>query len=396
LGAGHARALAVICLLCGVEPGARRAIAADTTGGAATATGELKQWHRVTLTFEGPDTSETATPNPFRDYRLDVTFAHAASGETRLVPGFLAADGNAAETSATAGHRWRVHFSPNHPGGWRWRVSLRAGKDVAIADAADVGEAWAPVDGQSGSFVIGATDKQAPDFRARGHLEYVGERYLRFAGDGTYFLKAGVDSPETLLGYADFDGTCRDLSATNRPPAPNPLIPLPALPDGLHRYAPHLRDWPATKSFTSTGLGLLIADGAVSLETKAAELEPTLRELYPDVTLRHFTTMTSGYSAPGRSRWGENSDDWSATPFVPGSPLFAPGTQFAYWDEAQMMLGRVLTCAAKRDLLELLRERVFDPIGLRVAGLGRTRRQERITPRAYITTFVSSSPNGTW
>jgi len=205
--------------------------------------GELKHWHRVTLTLHGPDTGQTATPNPFRDYRLDVTFTHAASGETRLVPGFFAADGNAAETSATTGDRWRVHFSPHRPGEWRWRVSFRTGKDVAIADTGDSGEAWAPLDGQSGTFTIGASDKQSPDFRARGHLEYVGERYLRFAGDGTYFLKGGVDSPETLLGYADFDGTFRDVSTTNLPPAPNPLIPLPALPDGLHRYAPHLRDW---------------------------------------------------------------------------------------------------------------------------------------------------------
>jgi CubicO group peptidase (beta-lactamase class C family) len=124
--------------------------------------------------------------------------------------------------------------------------------------------------------------------------------------------------------------------------------------------------WSVTKSFTSTALGLLIADGVVSLDTLAAGLEPALRELYPHVTLRDFATMTSGYDAVGRSRWGANSEDWSATPYKPAPPLFPPGTQFAYWDEAQMMFGRALTRAANRDLLELLRERVFDPIGLRV------------------------------
>ena len=34
----------------------------------------LMRWHRATLTFEGPATSETAEPNPYFDYRLDVTF----------------------------------------------------------------------------------------------------------------------------------------------------------------------------------------------------------------------------------------------------------------------------------------------------------------------------------
>ncbi|HAV61635.1 MAG TPA: hypothetical protein DCY13_04630, partial [Verrucomicrobiales bacterium] len=123
--------------------------------------------------------------------------------------------------------------------------------------------------------------------------------------------------------------------------------------------------WSATKSFTSTALGLLVQDGVVSLDTKAADIAPELREHYPTATLRHFITMTSGYSAPGRSRWGSDSEDWSPTPYVPGTPLFAPGTQYAYWDEAQMTFGRLLAIASRRDLLELLRERIFQPIGLR-------------------------------
>ena len=45
--------------------------------------GELKKWHNVTLTFTGPDTSEDAKPNPFRDYRLTVTFA---KGRKRRIP----------------------------------------------------------------------------------------------------------------------------------------------------------------------------------------------------------------------------------------------------------------------------------------------------------------------
>jgi CubicO group peptidase (beta-lactamase class C family) len=122
--------------------------------------------------------------------------------------------------------------------------------------------------------------------------------------------------------------------------------------------------WSCTKSFTSTALGLLLEDGAASLGTRAAAHEPLLEEHYPTVTLRHFTTMTSGYSALGRSRWDEDSEDWSATPFVPAPPLFAPGTRFAYWDEAMIMFGRVLTRIAGRDLQALLKERVTDPIGL--------------------------------
>jgi hypothetical protein len=212
---------------------------------AADVSGELKRWHRVTLTLEGPATSETAAPNPFRDYRFDVLFVHEGSREQRRVPGFFAADGNAAETGAEAGNRWRVHFLPTREGQWRWRASFRQGPDVAIDERPLAGRPVAGIDGQEGEFTIAASDKQAPDFRARGLLEARGERYYRFAGDGGRFLKGGVDSPETLLGYADFDGTWRETGEAPQGvmPAPDPVIPLPALREGLHHYEPHLRDW---------------------------------------------------------------------------------------------------------------------------------------------------------
>ena len=45
----------------------------------ATVSGELKKWHRVTVTWTGPMASETGNPNPFRNYRLNVTFTHGKS-----------------------------------------------------------------------------------------------------------------------------------------------------------------------------------------------------------------------------------------------------------------------------------------------------------------------------
>jgi hypothetical protein len=49
-------------------------------------TGELKAWHKVTLTFDGPKTSEDATPNPFLDYRLNVFFTKG--DKCYIVPGY--------------------------------------------------------------------------------------------------------------------------------------------------------------------------------------------------------------------------------------------------------------------------------------------------------------------
>ena len=95
--------------------------------------GELKLWHNVTVTFDGPQTSEDAEPNPFRDYRLNVTFTHAESGTSDTVPGYYAADGEAAETSADAGAKWRAHFAPDREGEWGFAASFRQGGNLAMS-----------------------------------------------------------------------------------------------------------------------------------------------------------------------------------------------------------------------------------------------------------------------
>jgi CubicO group peptidase (beta-lactamase class C family) len=93
--------------------------------------------------------------------------------------------------------------------------------------------------------------------------------------------------------------------------------------------------WSVTKSFTGTALGLLIDDGKATLDTRAAALVPELAAHYPNATLRHFATMTSGYRAVGDEPQGDYRHGPSSTPFLPARPLFSPpGSQFAYWDSA--------------------------------------------------------------
>jgi hypothetical protein len=168
--------------------------------------GQLKKWHRVTLTFDGPQTSETADPNPFLYYRMDVTFTHPATNTTFVVPGYYAADGNAANTSASEGSQWLVHFAPNQTGKWNYQVSFRQGDNVAVSDDRSAGQSAGLCDGQKGSFTVAASDKTGRDFRGKGMLQYVGKHHLQFADSKEFFLKAGADSPENFLAYADFDG----------------------------------------------------------------------------------------------------------------------------------------------------------------------------------------------
>ena len=203
--------------------------AGDNSG---TVSGELKQWHRVTVTFAGPDTGETAEPNPFRDCRLSVAFFQEGSG--KAVPGYYAADGNAAESGAEKGNCWRVHFTPDRPGQWHYKASFRTGRDVAADTDPEAGKPTA-FDAATGSFTVAASDKTGRDHRAKGMLRYVGQHYPQFAGTGEFFLKGGADSPENFLAYADFDGTRKSSVKQARKGE--------AVPKGLHTYAPHARDW---------------------------------------------------------------------------------------------------------------------------------------------------------
>ncbi len=205
----------------------------------ATVAGERKLWHKVTLTWTGPQAAEDGADNPFTDYRLTVTFQHKSGSPTYRVPGYFAADGNAAATSSTAGNQWRVHFAPEKTGEWTYKASMVKGAGVAV-NAQATGAPVSGVDGESGTLTIAASDKKGVDFRSKGRLDYVGEHYLRFAGNREYFLKAGTDSPETLLAYEDFDGT-----TTRKVP--------------LKKYTPHLSDWkPGDPTWkTDKGKGLI-------------------------------------------------------------------------------------------------------------------------------------------
>lgn len=199
-------------------------------GGSQAADSRYHVWDLVSLDIVGPETSEEGTPNPFTDIRFGVRFRNGAT--VRTVWGFYAADGNAAESGATAGTIWRAFFVPDSPGTWSYEVSFRKGPWLVLNTDFDAGEPL-PGDGRKGKIEV--LPEQPRASRARGMLRYVGGHYLRYAGSGEYFLKGGADSPENFLAYAEFDGT-RDLGGPGRPGEAR-------AENFLHTYAPHIRDW---------------------------------------------------------------------------------------------------------------------------------------------------------
>jgi hypothetical protein len=242
-------------------------------------TGELKKWHRVTLTFDGPIVSETDSFNPFLNFRLNVQFTHG-SGKTYTVPGFFAADGMAEETGATSGNKWRAYFSPDEEGVWTYNVSFRQGVNIAVSDSATEGIAIDALDSLRGSFVIDKTDKTGRDLRGSGRLDYVGASLMRFAETGEYFRKAGTDAPENFLAYVDFDST-------------------PNYNNYRKTWAPHVQDWrtgdPVWQKTKGKGIigavNYLSSQGINSFSFLTMNINGDDKNVYPYINSASFTRM---------------------------------------------------------------------------------------------------------
>lgn len=196
-------AAAALCMVCVGE-----------VSSAATVDGQAVVWHPLTFTFAGPEASEADDePNPFLDFRLQVTF-HGPGDRQYVVQGYFDGDGK----GGGKGRAWRVRFAPDVPGTWRFEATLRHGRQLAVELAPDAGEPF-DLAGSTGTFDVAERDSRAPGFLKWGRLEYVGGHYLKFR-DGPYWLRGGTDEPEDFLGYAGFDRT---------PPR--------------HHYAVHVADW---------------------------------------------------------------------------------------------------------------------------------------------------------
>ncbi len=189
---------------------------------------ELQKWDKLTLSFEGPETSEDAADNPFLNYRLQVTFTK--DDRSIVLSGFYAADGDAAESSSTSGNIWQVRFRPDEEGEWRYKASFRKGNEIAISDDPDAGEPLA-FDGAEGIVQV-----SSPKAGEEGRLIVGEDQYLQYHDSKRIFLKGGAGSPENFLAFRDFDGT-------ERGELPEERDGEATAKDGLHTYAPHVQDW---------------------------------------------------------------------------------------------------------------------------------------------------------
>lgn len=110
--------------------------------------------------------------------------------------------------------------------------------------------------------------------------------------------------------------------------------------------------WSCTKSFMSTCFGLLWDDEKCSPETLAKQYFPKLNEYYPQVTLEHFLTFTSGYNHEANN------------PFEPTEPMYKPGEAFHYSSQSDA-LAMILTMIGQESLSDLFNRRIANNIGIK-------------------------------
>ncbi|MFB9376170.1 serine hydrolase domain-containing protein [Kineococcus gynurae] len=135
---------------------------------------------------------------------------------------------------------------------------------------------------------------------------------------------------------------------------------------------PHLV-YSVSKSFTSTALGLAVAEGLVDLDATVLSYFP---ELDADVTddrarsirVRHVAAMASGHAEEtvGPASLDEEGDLLRGFLRIP--PDVEPGTLFTYNQPCTFALAAIVQRVSGTGLLEFLRPRLLEPLGIGELG----------------------------
>lgn len=129
-----------------------------------------------------------------------------------------------------------------------------------------------------------------------------------------------------------------------------------------------------TKQFTATAIMQLRAKGLLSLQDSVCKyLQPCIAAWEP-VTLHHLLSHTSGIAGYGAMPDPKTRTipPWTASQIAAqfrDIPLeFAPGTQWKYSDWGYCLLGLVIESVAGKPYAQVLREQIFEPLGMHDTG----------------------------
>src|SRR5947207_15030960 len=131
-----------------------------------------------------------------------------------------------------------------------------------------------------------------------------------------------------------------------------------------------------TKQFTATLVLQLVDQGKIKLDGKLSDYLPDYRkDTGAKVTIHNLLSHTSGVpsytSLPGffqnvsRNPFAVN--DFIKT-YASGDLEFEPGTKFVYSNSGYFLLGAIIEKVTGKPYEQVLRENIFDPVGMKNSG----------------------------
>lgn len=123
-----------------------------------------------------------------------------------------------------------------------------------------------------------------------------------------------------------------------------------------------------SKSFTSTAVGLAIAEGKLSLDDPVLKFFPDDAPSEPSKNLRSMRVrdllrMATGHQGEPRVSMTD-SQPWTKTFLVQPVP-FKPGSHFLYNTPATYMASAIVQKVTGQTVLDYLKPRLFDPLGIK-------------------------------
>ncbi len=124
-----------------------------------------------------------------------------------------------------------------------------------------------------------------------------------------------------------------------------------------------------SKSFTSTAIGLAVAEGRLTVDDPVLSFFPDDAPANPGANLqamrvRHLLAMNTGHHEDTTDRvWRGADDNWPRV-FLSLPVEHEPGSWFVYNTAATYMLSAIITRLTGESLLGYLRPRLFEPLGI--------------------------------
>lgn len=123
-----------------------------------------------------------------------------------------------------------------------------------------------------------------------------------------------------------------------------------------------------SKSFTSTGVGLAVAENKLKLTDKVVSFFPqslpdTLSTYMKEMTVKDLLKMSTGMNTDPLFG-ARGSTDWPKV-FMSTQVENKPGTVFKYNNMASFMLSAIVQKATGEKLVDYMKPRLFDPLGIK-------------------------------